>query len=78
MAMITVTSKGQIVIPSKIRKSMNIRKGAKLLVFEKGREIVLRPADEAYFAEEAGILATKGRLTRALLEDRARDKKREG
>jgi len=76
--MITVTTKGQIVIPSKIRKRMNIGKGARLLVVERGREIVLRPADEAYFSGMAGILNSGGKLTRALLAERAKDKKREG
>ncbi len=74
----TVTTKGQVVIPARIRKKMNIKKGTRLLVVEKGEEIVLRPVNSAYFAGIAGILPTKGKLTRALLEERAKDRKKEG
>jgi AbrB family looped-hinge helix DNA binding protein len=78
MTTITVTTKGQVVIPAKIRKKMNIKKGTKLLVVEKEQEIVLKPVTSAYFAGIAGILPTKGKLTRALLEERAKDKRKEG
>jgi len=72
-----VTSKGQIVIPSKIRRHFNIKKGTRLCIIEKQGEIVLQPLTEDYFANAAGILKTKGKLTQALMEERRKDKERE-
>ena len=69
-----VTAKGQIVIPSKIRRHLNIKKGTRLCVTEKGNEIVLQPLTQEYFEKAAGILKTKGKLTQALLEERVKEK----
>ena len=38
-----MTTKGQIVIPSKIRRKLNINTGSKLYIEERGDEIVLKP-----------------------------------
>ena len=72
-----VTAKGQIVIPSRIRRHLNIQKGTKLCVIEKEDEIVLKPLTREYFERMAGILGTKGKLTNALLEERAQERERE-
>lgn len=72
-----VTTKGQIVIPSRIRRKLNIKKGTKLYIEEKGDELCLRPITSDYFKKMAGVLATKGKLTKALVEERARDRERE-
>ncbi len=69
-----VTAKGQIVIPSRIRRHLNIKKGTRLSVIEKSDEIVLKPLTREYFEQMAGILGTKGKLGKALLEERAREK----
>ncbi|MBI1882793.1 MAG: AbrB/MazE/SpoVT family DNA-binding domain-containing protein [Chlamydiae bacterium] len=72
-----VTSKGQIVIPSKIRQHMSIKRGTKLYIEEKGDELILRPVTPRYFEKIAGVLSTKGKLTKLLLEERAKDRKKE-
>jgi AbrB family looped-hinge helix DNA binding protein len=41
MPITIVTTKGQIVIPSKIRRKYNIKKGPKLYIEENGTEIIL-------------------------------------
>ncbi len=69
-----VTTKGQIVIPSKIRKRHHIRGGTKLCIVEQGDQIVLQPLTGDYFEKMAGILNTKGKLTEALLSERAWEK----
>ena len=69
-----VTTKGQIVIPSKIRRRHNLRCGTKLCILEKGDQIVLQPLTSDYFEKMAGILNTKGKLTKALLDERKTDK----
>ncbi|MBM3702639.1 MAG: AbrB/MazE/SpoVT family DNA-binding domain-containing protein [Actinobacteria bacterium] len=72
-----VTTKGQIVIPSKIRRKYNIKRGTKLYIEERGDELVLKPVTQEYFEKIAGVLQTKGKLSRALLEERSKDKERE-
>jgi len=77
MAITIVTTKGQIVIPSKVRRKFNIKKGTKLYIEERENELVLKPVTPEYFKKVAGILATKGRLSKALLKERSRDREKE-
>jgi len=71
-----VTTKGQIVIPSGIRKHLNIKKGTRLCVIESGNRIILQPLTPSYFREMAGTLKKKGKsLVHALKEERAREKR---
>jgi AbrB family looped-hinge helix DNA binding protein len=77
MTTTVVTTKGQIVIPSEIRRKLNIKKGTKFYVEERGDEIVLKPITPEYFKKIAGILQTKGKLSKALLDERAKDRERE-
>ena len=77
MAMTIVTTKGQIVIPAKIRRRLNIKRGTKLYIEERGDELILKAVTPAYFEKIAGVLQTKGKLSKALLEERAKDKERE-
>ena len=70
----TVTAKGQIVIPSRIRRHLNIRKGTRLCVVEKNDEIVLQPLTREYFEKTAGVLKTKSGLTQVILEERKKEK----
>ena len=73
-----VTSKGQIVIPSEVRRRLNIKKGTRLCVIEKDDGIILKPLTSAYFEQAAGILKAKGkRFTALLLKERRKDKKSE-
>ena len=73
-----VTSKGQIVIPSKIRRRLNIKMGTKLCIEEKGGELILKAVTPAYFEKIAGVLSTKGKLSKALIEERGKDKEKDG
>ena len=77
MTTTTVTAKGQIVIPSRIRRHLNIKKGTRLCVVEKNDEIVLQPLTREYFEKTAGVLKTKGKLTQAILEERQKEKANE-
>ncbi len=72
-----VTTKGQIVIPSKMRKRYGIKKGSRLCVIEEDGQIILQPLNREYFENMAGVLKTRGKLTKQLLEERAADKARE-
>ena len=72
-----MTTKGQIVIPARIRRHMNIKLGTKLSIEEEGDKIVIKPMNTEYFKNLAGTLATKGTLTKALMEERAKDREYE-
>ncbi len=41
--LVTVISKGRVIIPSRLRKELNIVKGAKLLVIREGNAIKMIP-----------------------------------
>lgn len=73
MYTIVVTTKGQIVIPSKIRRKLNIRRGTRLFIEEYEDEIILKPLTSSYFKKLSGYLHTNGKLTRALLEEKTRE-----
>ncbi|MCE5249831.1 AbrB/MazE/SpoVT family DNA-binding domain-containing protein [bacterium] len=77
MSTATVTTKGQIVIPSKIRQRLKIKRGTKLCITERGDQIIIQPLTSDYFGKMAGILPTEGKLSKTLLEERAKDKDRE-
>jgi len=78
MEKMTVSGKGQIVIPSKIRRRHRIKKGTRLCLEERGEEMVIRVISEEYFNRLAGVLPSKGKLSKALLEERDRDREKEG
>lgn len=77
MTTTVVTTKGQIVIPAKIRRRLNIKRGTRLYIEERDDELVIKAVTTGYFEKMAGVLQTKGRLSKALLEERAKDKERE-
>ena len=43
---ITLSSKGQIVIPERTRKRFNIKKGSRLVLFERGNSMLLKKESE--------------------------------
>jgi AbrB family looped-hinge helix DNA binding protein len=77
MPLSTITSKGQILIPAKIRRKLKISAGTKIHIEEKDDELILRPITSEYLDKIAGILKTKGKLSKALLEERAKDREKE-
>ena len=78
MTTAVVTSKGQIVIPSKIRRRLNIKRGTKLYIEEREDELMVKAVTPAYFEKIAGVLPTKGKLSRMLVAQRQKDKGMEG
>jgi AbrB family looped-hinge helix DNA binding protein len=72
--MVTVTSKGQLVIPAKLRKKFGIRKGTRVSVTEEGNHLVLQPITPAYIRSLRGILKGDGSAMKYLLQERKRDR----
>jgi len=77
MIMVTVTAKGEIAIPTNIRKRLKIKRGTKLCIVEKGDKIILQPLTGEYFEKKAWILHTNGKLTKAILDERKKEKEME-
>ncbi len=75
--LVTVTSKGQIVIPASVRKKLNIRKGTKFVVFVEENKIILEPAENV-IQKGKGLLKEGGEeILKYLLEERKREVERE-
>lgn len=70
------TTKGQIVIPAPLRKKYGITSGTKIVVFDTGDEIVLRPITQERIAKLRGSLKGTG-TTQMLLDERRKDKEKE-
>ena len=69
-----VTTKGQMVIPSKLRRRFGIKKGTQVFIYERDGEIVVRPITDEYFESMAGVTGTKGRLLKAFKEEKAKER----
>jgi AbrB family looped-hinge helix DNA binding protein len=68
-----VTVKGQIVIPSKLRRKFGIKKGTQVYVYERDGEIAIKPITDDYIRNMAGMTGTKGKLLKALMEEKAKE-----
>ena len=77
MEVSTMTSKGQIVVPARLRKRYGIKPGTKIHFIERDHEILFQPVTKEYIRSLCGILKSDSSLTKELLKERARDKKRE-
>jgi AbrB family looped-hinge helix DNA binding protein len=73
MTTTVVTTKGQIIIPSRIRQKFHIKKGTRLSIEEKGDTLVLHPLTRDYFEKMAGILKSKKISSKTLIEERAKE-----
>jgi len=77
MDIVTVTTKGQIVIPAKTREKYGIQKGTKLSILDNGDELILKPITPEYLDRVAGVLKSRKSLSRQLLREHAKDRKKE-
>lgn len=66
-----VTVKGQIVIPSQLRRKFGIKKGTQVCVYERDGEIAIKPITDDYIRNMA---RTNGKLLRALMEGKAKER----
>ena len=72
-----VTSKGQLVIPARIRRKLGIKPGTKVCFVERGGEILFQPVTKEYIRSVCGMLKSTTSVTQELLADRKKDKERE-
>ncbi len=66
------TTKGQVVIPGRLRKKYGIKPGTKVAFIEKDGEIIMRALTKDYFDSFAGIL--KGDVIGELMKEKRKER----
>lgn len=69
-----VTTKGQVVIPSKIRHKLGIKKGTKVCFLQQGKDLVLRPVTDEYIDGIRGSLGTRGKALDLLAAEKKKER----
>jgi AbrB family looped-hinge helix DNA binding protein len=72
----TVTTKGQLVIPARLRKKYSIRKGTKVAFIEEDNRIVLQPITHEFIRQIRGSLKGKPSAFEFLLKTRREERDR--
>ncbi|MFQ5681964.1 MAG: AbrB/MazE/SpoVT family DNA-binding domain-containing protein [Candidatus Binatia bacterium] len=72
-----VTSKGQLVVPVRLRRKYGITPGTRICFVERDHEIIFQPVTREYIRSVCGMLMSETSITQAFLKERARDKERE-
>ena len=70
----TVTSKGQLVIPSRLRRKHGIRKGTRVTFFEDEGRLILQPLTREFVRSLRGSVKGKRSALDYLLAQRKRDR----
>ncbi len=61
-------------IPAKLRRKFGIKKGTQFCFYERNGEIAIKPITDDYLRTMAGMAGTKGKLLRALMEAKAKER----
>ncbi|MGE5347016.1 MAG: AbrB/MazE/SpoVT family DNA-binding domain-containing protein [Acidithiobacillales bacterium] len=72
-----VTSKGQLVVPARLRRRYGIKPGTKIRFIERPDGILFQPVTPEYIRSVCGMLSSDTSVTEDLLKERARDRERE-
>lgn len=72
-----LTSKGQLLIPVKLRKKYGMESGMKMLFEETEGGVVIRPVNKEYFKSFRGLLSATGKLKEEVKAYKAEEKKGE-
>jgi AbrB family looped-hinge helix DNA binding protein len=70
----TVTTKGQLVIPAKLRRKYAIRKGTQVAFVEEENRLVLQPLTPEFIRSLRGSLKGEPSAMKVLLAERKRDR----
>lgn len=70
----TVTTKGQLVIPSKLRSKYAIRKGTQVAFLEEENRLVLQPLTPEFIRSLRGSLKGDPSPLKILLEERKKER----
>jgi AbrB family looped-hinge helix DNA binding protein len=70
----TITSKGQLVIPAKLRRKHGLRKGTRIAFVEDGTRLILQPITREFLRSLRGSLKGEPSLLEILLEERKKER----
>ena len=76
MTIIKASTKGQVVIPEKLREKYNIDQGTLLDILDGKNKIIILPMAKEAKKQGRGMLKGKTSLTKALLNERKRERER--
>ena len=77
MALLTISDKGWVVIPTELRDKYGLKPGSQVRIVDYGGVLSLVPAFEDAVQQAAGMLKGAGSLTEALLREHQRETTRE-
>jgi AbrB family looped-hinge helix DNA binding protein len=77
MSTVTISSKGWIVIPAEYRKKYDMKSGDRVRLVDHGGVLTIVPVLKDPVKQARGIMKGKTSLTKALLEERGRERRRE-
>ena len=69
-----VTTKGQLVIPSKLRRKFGIKPGTRINFFEEEDGIKIIPVTPETIEANIGFLKTNGKLLKALMDEKKKER----
>ena len=72
-----LTTKGQLLIPKRIRNKYGIKSGVKVIFEETEKGVVIRPMNEEYFNSFRGIIKSTGNLKEEMREIKEEEKRLE-
>lgn len=72
-----LTSKGQLLIPKRLRTKYGIKSGVKIIFEETENGVLITPMNEQYFTSFAGILKGTGHLAEEMKQMKTEEKKLE-
>jgi AbrB family looped-hinge helix DNA binding protein len=72
----TVTTKGQLVIPARLRKKYSIRKGTKVAFIEDDNRLILQPVTDEFILRLRGSIKGKPSALAYLLKIRREENRR--
>ena len=77
MDSVYVTTRGRIVIPSRLRRKLGIKPGTKVCFIERGSDVLFQPVTKEYVRSVCGMLKVTTSATAELLIERKKDRERE-
>ncbi len=77
MNIVTTSSRGQIVIPKNIRNELKIGPGKRLLIKIEEAHAIIMPLPDDPVEHFCGYFKDRSSLTKALLDERQKDRARE-
>jgi AbrB family looped-hinge helix DNA binding protein len=70
----TVTSKGQLVIPAKLRRKYGIKAGTQVVFHEEDNRLILQPLTPSFIRGLRGSVPPEPSILKVLLDQRKRER----